>query len=500
MGVSILAMADSTPLFEPIKPPRPVGVVAHRGESRVAPENTRAAVIRSIADGLEWVEVDVRRTKDGRHVIVGPEQINAISDGQGLVKEMTYAELARRDAGSWFAKRFVGERFLTLEELLSVARGKINVYLDLKDADPAKVADAIIDASMTTQTLVFGSTELLARFREARPTIPRLAPLRSADTLDAVIKENSPAAIEIDGPLQTPEIVGLIHSRGLKVLANCLGADDTVDGWRRAIEAGADWIQTDSPERMLAYSFQQRFPSKKVGIAFHRGASSYAPENSRAAIETAIAMGATYVEIDVRATADGQLYLMHDSRIDRTTDARGEIGKTSSNAVTALDVGAWFGRPFLGAKAPLFTDALLILRGKANAYVDAKSIPPETLAKILRETGMLDHSVVYQGRDYLKRLKEIEPKARLMPPLGKASDIEGLARDLAPYAVDASWRILSREVIDRCHAHGIKVFSDALGLNERIGEYQKAIRWGIDVIQTDHPLRVMRAIETLPRE
>ena len=68
-------------------------------------------------------------------------------------------------------------------------------------------------------------------------------------------------------------------------------------------------------------------------------------------------------------------------------------------------------------------------------------------------------------------------------------------RDMKPYAVDARWEILSRDVISRCHALGIQVFSDALGQHEQISEYLKAVDWGLDLIQTDHPLRVMRAIE-----
>jgi glycerophosphoryl diester phosphodiesterase len=79
--------------------------------------------------------------------------------------------------------------------------------------------------------------------------------------------------------------------------------------------------------------------------------------------------------------------------------------------------------------------------------------------------------------------------------LGKAGDLDGLLASVQPYAVDVDWRILSKALIDRCHAAGIKVFSDALGENEQIGEYSKAMDWGIDLIQTDHPLRVMRAIE-----
>lgn len=58
--------APDFPFFEPIQPPRPFQVIAHRGEARQAPENTRPALLRCVEDGLEWVEVDVRFAKDGR--------------------------------------------------------------------------------------------------------------------------------------------------------------------------------------------------------------------------------------------------------------------------------------------------------------------------------------------------------------------------------------------------------------------------------------------------
>ena len=79
--------------------------------------------------------------------------------------------------------------------------------------------------------------------------------------------------------------------------------------------------------------------------------------------------------------------------------------------------------------------------------------------------------------------------------LAAAEQISDLAARLKPYAFDAKWDILSKEMIERCHQAGVKVFSDALGKHEKIEGYSKAMDWGIDLIQTDHPLRVMRAIE-----
>jgi glycerophosphoryl diester phosphodiesterase len=104
--------------------------------------------------------------------------------------------------------------------------------------------------------------------------------------------------------------------------------------------------------------------------------------------------------------------------------------------------------------------------------------------------------VVYQSAAYLERLKKLNPAVRPLPPLKTADDLEKVAA-LAPYGVDASWRALSKELIEKCHARNIRVFSDALGLHETVENYTRAIGWGIDVIQTDHPARVLRALELL---
>src|SRR5262249_54571579 len=109
--------------------------------------------------------------------------------------------------------------------------------------------------------------------------------------------------------------------------------------------------------------------------------------------------------------------------------------------------------------------------------------------------GLVDRTIVYQGPSYLARLKTVNSRIRRLPPLSDPAQIDRLAAELAPFAFDTAWSILSRELIERCHKLGIQVFSDAIGRHERIDDYRQAIDWGIDVIQTDQPLRVMRAIE-----
>ncbi|MDR3634520.1 MAG: glycerophosphodiester phosphodiesterase family protein, partial [Isosphaeraceae bacterium] len=268
--------------------------------------------------------------------------------------------------------------------------------------------------------------------------------------------------------------------------------------WDRLIESGVDRLQTDRPEEILAREVLRRVaPASRVKVAHHRGSSRYAPENTLPAYEKAIRLGADFVEFDIRTTRDGVPVLLHDARLDRTTTARGPIRDHESAEVAQLDAGAWFGRPFVGTPVPTLDQFLQTVGRRVELYVDAKDIAPETLVEALRSRGLIDRSVVYQSPDYLARLRAIEPRLRRMPPLSDPSHIDPLADRLEPYAFDTRWGLLSKPLIDRCHARGVKVFSDSIGLNESAASYRRAILDGIDLIQTDHPVRVLRTIDLL---
>ena len=109
-----------------------VAVVAHRGASGAAPENTLAAVRGAIADGADWIEIDVQETADGEVVVIHDRDLMKLA-GVGLdTKDATLAELEQIDVGSWFDPVFAGERVPTLRAVLEEARGKAGVVIELK--------------------------------------------------------------------------------------------------------------------------------------------------------------------------------------------------------------------------------------------------------------------------------------------------------------------------------------------------------------------------------
>jgi len=108
-------------------------VIGHRGAKAYAPENTLASIHAAADLGVEWVEVDVKLTKDDVAIIFHDEELERCTGVKGLVKDYTWEDISEMDAGSWFGESFIGERIPTLEELLNtVLERGLNVNLEIK--------------------------------------------------------------------------------------------------------------------------------------------------------------------------------------------------------------------------------------------------------------------------------------------------------------------------------------------------------------------------------
>ncbi|MDY3552274.1 glycerophosphodiester phosphodiesterase family protein [Gemmata sp. JC717] len=495
-SLSARAGEKRLPFFEPVAPPRRVQVVAHRGLAQLAPENTRFAVEACAGDLIEWAEIGVRLTKDGKHVVFHDDRLDGKTDGSGPAAGLVLDRLQALDAGSWFAPRFAAARLLSLSEALALAKGKVNLSLDCKSVDPELLAREVQAAGMEQQVVALAPPATLAAVRKAsRGAVPTIAEYRPASDFDTFITDVAPTAVEIGAADVTPELCKKFRAAGVIVRANALGAKwDAPETWLKTAAAGAVWLKTDNPGGARTALMRERGAKWPVRVAHHRGANRYAPENTLPAIRTAVGLGADFVEVDVRTTKDGKFVLMHDSTVNRTTNGKGKVADLTLDEIRKLDAGAWFGKPFAGTTVPTLDEALAALGDRASVYLDAKDVGPEALAAAVKAHGLFDRHVVYQSAEYGARLKKLDARLRPLPPLKTLADLERVA-ETKPYGVDASWRALSKELIAACHAKGIQVFADALGLNESVEQYRRAMGWGIDVIQTDHPLRVLRAVE-----
>src|SRR5579871_7007541 len=100
-----------------------IAVLGHRGGRALAPENTLAAFRNAIKLGIDYVEVDVRATKDGHLVIMHDRTVDRTTNGTGAVKDLDFAAIRALDAGIKFDPRYAGEKVPTLDEVLELCRG-----------------------------------------------------------------------------------------------------------------------------------------------------------------------------------------------------------------------------------------------------------------------------------------------------------------------------------------------------------------------------------------
>ena len=135
-------------------------VLAHRGYSGKAPENTMAAFKLALEADADGLELDVHITKDGRVVVIHDDTLERTTDGRGRVEEQTYAELAQLDAGSWFGEEFKGERLPTLDEVCELLKGTDKIFnVELKAGVnfkelTEKVAELIVAYDLVPNTII----------------------------------------------------------------------------------------------------------------------------------------------------------------------------------------------------------------------------------------------------------------------------------------------------------------------------------------------------------
>lgn len=121
--------------FVPGAPEGSIDVIAHRGASAYAPENTLASFKKAMEMGAHWFELDVHLSKDDKLVVIHDNELKRTTGVEGKVTEKTWEEMKNLDAGSWFSAEFKGERLPLLEDALRLAKNKIGVYIELKSSD-----------------------------------------------------------------------------------------------------------------------------------------------------------------------------------------------------------------------------------------------------------------------------------------------------------------------------------------------------------------------------
>ena len=252
--------------YQPSKWPQ---IIAHRGDSGLAPENTWPAIERAIEIGVDMVEVDVRMTKDGVPVLLHFERLEHTTTGSGLLADHTWEEIQRLDAGAWKDPEFAGERVLSLEDVLDLTRGRMPLNLDFQAVDAVAPGVAVVrDAGLSGDVVVSGCQvecfELMGAATNEITTLLNLDHLPAGiDPAEAravahrtVSKASAlgAAGINLRHTLVDAALVARAREAGLGVWVFVV---DDEERFGELIDMGVTAVTTNWPARMLALAGNQ---------------------------------------------------------------------------------------------------------------------------------------------------------------------------------------------------------------------------------------------------
>jgi glycerophosphoryl diester phosphodiesterase len=231
-------------------------IIAHRGASAHAPENTLAAFQRAVELGAPFIETDLHLTRDGRFVAIHDKTLQRTTNGQGAVQDFTLAELRQLDAGKWFDRPFSGEHIPTLAEVLEFGRANdVVFYLEIKYEGAWGMHHALVaalrehDASARTIVISFDPGTLRSvRELDASIMVGLLGERPEADLVQMAL-DSGARQICPRYDMVTHELIERAHVASLRVATWTVNEAAQM---RTMIAAGVDGIITDVPDRLRA--------------------------------------------------------------------------------------------------------------------------------------------------------------------------------------------------------------------------------------------------------
>ena len=227
-------------------------ISAHRGASRLAPENTKASFLMAIDAGADFIEIDVRTTADGEQVIVHDKSLQRTTELNSLVSETDYAAIKKLSAGSWFRKDFREQTVPTLEEVCALVKSEnkrrssdVRLYVDCKAIVPSKVVSILKKYELLDSAVFYGDLQTLKSIKEQFPSARLMPSFPGIKQADDLLKSISPYAFDVPFQSLDETTVAYIHGKRIKVFSDLLGKDDHPASYRKALEYDIDLIQTD---------------------------------------------------------------------------------------------------------------------------------------------------------------------------------------------------------------------------------------------------------------
>ena len=233
----------------------------------------------------------------------------------------------------------------------------------------------------------------------------------------------------------------------------------------------------------------------KVLALGHRGALGLAPENTMASFELAWELGADMLELDIHMSLDGELVVMHDGDVSRTTDGDGRIKYMTLAEIKKLDAGVTFDARFKGQRVPTLQTALSWAKGRIPLVIEIKGDPhpakgiEDKLVAAVEESQMMDEVMIISfHHPVVKRVKDLAPEAATgILYTGRLVDPVGAARAAGADSLRPHWAYWTREEVEEVHAAGLIAHAWNAD-SEELMEYLVGL--GVDSIGSNYPDRL----------
>lgn len=226
-----------------------------------------------------------------------------------------------------------------------------------------------------------------------------------------------------------------------------------------------------------------------ITITSHRGDSKNAPENTLPAVELALDSAADYIEIDVQETKDGEVVLMHDSTMARTTGVNKKVSDLNLEEIKQLDAGSWFSKEYAGTQVPTLREVLEVCKGKCNLNIEIKTGKnmPDLEQKVVDLIEEYDFSrqcvVTSVYKKSLKKVKEYNKEIRTGYILSSAYGRYYLDKEIDFLSMRTT--LITERVVRLSHKYGKEVYVWTVNGKE---DAIRMSQLGVDNIITDRPV------------
>ena len=242
-------------------------------------------------------------------------------------------------------------------------------------------------------------------------------------------------------------------------------------------------ICSNRPEMLKPYRQNTDHP---IDIVCHRGINALAPENTLHAAQLCIDQGFQFVEIDIRTTSDGEIIVMHDATLDRTTNGSGPVSSHTAAEIARMNAGGWFSERTEESSIPTLSQILKLAQGRIGVYIEIKNAHAATVLEIVKAHNMLPHCFFWSSdTDQMRRLRQQSADVILMAPIWMYETVEDAIADYGAQIIE--FDVTQDDLSNVCLCKDLGAHSMIYSQSHELSDLKKYLDYKPDLMNLDAP-------------